>query len=235
MAWRLSKEDIIKAIDSDYSNEKLKEILGSDSGSCIDFLPYLKTQQQISNFFTKQVPEKQNSEQETSINSKKAINTSKIASLFSKQVEKSKEETNGFTNDVTLVDDLQHKCAKCRANFEKQIDLENHNALAHEGRRQYTCTKCSATFANHTPLKNHIASVHEGKKQYQCNNCSATFVNHTPLKNHIVSVHEGKKQHECNNCSATFDNLFDSEYHISSVHEGKKQHNCNRYSANFEK
>ena len=39
MARRLSKEDIIKAIDSDDSNEKLKEILGSDSGSAIkDFI-----------------------------------------------------------------------------------------------------------------------------------------------------------------------------------------------------
>ena len=66
--------------------------MGSDFGSCINFLPYLKTQQQISNFFTKQVPEKQNSEQETSINGKKGINTSKIASLFSKQVEKSKKK-----------------------------------------------------------------------------------------------------------------------------------------------
>ena len=40
MVRRLSEEDIIKAIDSDDSNEKLKEILGSDSGSDIDFLPY---------------------------------------------------------------------------------------------------------------------------------------------------------------------------------------------------
>ena len=40
MARRLSKEDIIKAIDSDDSNEKLKEILGSDSGSDTNFLPY---------------------------------------------------------------------------------------------------------------------------------------------------------------------------------------------------
>ena len=30
---------------------------------------------------------------------------------------------------------------KCRANFEKQIDLENHIASAHEGRKQYTCNK----------------------------------------------------------------------------------------------
>ena len=40
MARRLSKEDIIKAIDSDDSNEKLKETLGSDSGSDTNFLPY---------------------------------------------------------------------------------------------------------------------------------------------------------------------------------------------------
>ena len=39
MARRLSKEDIIKSIDSDDSNEKLKEILGSHFGSDIDFLP----------------------------------------------------------------------------------------------------------------------------------------------------------------------------------------------------
>ena len=77
---------------------------------------------------------------------------------------------------------------KCRANFEKQIDLENHIASAHEGRKQNTCNKCSATFANHTPLINHIASVHEGKKQ-----------------------------HECNNCSATFDDFFDLEYHITCI------------------
>ena len=41
MARRLSKEDIIKAIDSDDSNEKPKEILGSDSASDKDFLPYV--------------------------------------------------------------------------------------------------------------------------------------------------------------------------------------------------
>ena len=41
MVRRLSEEDIIKAIDSDDSNEKPKEILGSDSGSDKDFLPYV--------------------------------------------------------------------------------------------------------------------------------------------------------------------------------------------------
>ena len=39
MARTLSKEDIVKAIDSDDPNEKLKEILGSDSGSAINLLP----------------------------------------------------------------------------------------------------------------------------------------------------------------------------------------------------
>ena len=47
MARRLSKEDIIKAIDSDDSNKKLKEILGSDSGSDIDFLPYSSSDSNI--------------------------------------------------------------------------------------------------------------------------------------------------------------------------------------------
>ena len=50
MARRLSKEDIIKAMDSDVSNdsnEKLKEILGSDSGSDIDFLPYSSSDSDI--------------------------------------------------------------------------------------------------------------------------------------------------------------------------------------------
>ena len=70
----------------------------------------------------------------------------------------------------------QHKCAKCRANFEKQIDLENHIASAHEGRKQYTCNKWSATFENHTPLINHIASVHEGKKQHECKNCTFEII-----------------------------------------------------------
>ena len=92
----LSKEDIIKAVDSDDSNdsnEKLKEILGSDSGSCINFLPYLKTQQQISNFFTKQVPEKQNSEQETSINGKKGIKTpQRLHPYFLSKLKKAKKK-----------------------------------------------------------------------------------------------------------------------------------------------
>ena len=65
---------------------------------------------------------------------------------------------------------------KCRANFEKQIDLENHIASAHEGRKQYTCNKWSATFENHTPLINHIASVHEGKKQHECKNCTFEII-----------------------------------------------------------
>ena len=39
MTRRMTKEDIIKAIDLNDSRDKLRDLLGSDSGSDIDFLP----------------------------------------------------------------------------------------------------------------------------------------------------------------------------------------------------
>ena len=39
MTRRMTKEDIIKAIDLNDSRDKLRDILGSDSGSDIDFIP----------------------------------------------------------------------------------------------------------------------------------------------------------------------------------------------------
>ena len=61
MARRMSKEDILKAIDLNDSRDKLKDILVSDSRSDIDFLPSSSSDSDVgleSDPFLKQKKEK---------------------------------------------------------------------------------------------------------------------------------------------------------------------------------
>ena len=127
MARRLSKEDIIKAMDSDVSNdsnEKLKEILGSDYGSDIDFLPYSSSDSDIElekdQYLSTPNKFKKNSQK---------IQPSKHLKMFS---------ANGSCVSVHE-GKRQLSCKKCNAKFVKTIELEKHFQSVHEWKKQHNC------------------------------------------------------------------------------------------------
>ena len=120
MARRLSKEDIIKAIDSDDSNEKLKETLGSDSGSDTNFLPYSS-----SDSYIELNKDQFSSTPNKSKNESQQIKPSKQFKMFS---------TNGTCISVHE-GKKHHTCEKCNAKFVKKIELEKHFQSVHEGKK----------------------------------------------------------------------------------------------------
>ena len=47
---------------------------------------------------------------------------------------------------------------------------------------------------------NHQAVVHEGLRNFQCDQCSKAFGSQKVLKVHIINVHEGGRNHKCDKC-----------------------------------
>ena len=115
----MTKEDIIKAIDLNDSRDKLRDLLGSDSGSDIDFIPPSSSDSDVG-LESDPLPTQKKRKKKTN-----NFNPSKQIRLFN---------TNGHCKPVHE-GKKQFICKTCSASFSLKLDLDKHITSVHENKK----------------------------------------------------------------------------------------------------
>ena len=121
-------------------------------------------------------------------------------------------------------------CDICNKIFPRPSALKRHNAIAHEGRKDFQCDICSMQFTMRHGLNRHNENIHEKvirEKNHICELCGLRVEKRCLLTRHIKIVHEGLRPFICKTCGKTFKNGYKLKLHADKVHGDGTKFKCN--------
>ncbi|XP_070546692.1 gastrula zinc finger protein XlCGF26.1-like [Ptychodera flava] len=116
------------------------------------------------------------------------------------------------------------QCPICGTQFDREIDLRNHEKLEHPGKRPYVCETCGASFQHSTLLRDHTKLVHR-TTFFHCDLCDKIFKRKHSLKTHKDIKHLNIWKYQCDICGLKTTLKYEYMVHLL-VHSKERNFTC---------
>ena len=101
------------------------------------------------------------------------------------------KDSDSFRKAKTLVE-----CAYCSKKVSAKREMEIHEYLIHEGKKDFECNECCKKFGLNHNLIRHMKTVHKRLEKaidstsgyHECNKCSRKYMTNQSLQRHVETV-----------------------------------------------